>query len=97
MKRVAAHLIRGRPGSCVRAAVRSTRAHVACDGGRATVREQVRVETAMTIDAVRAGLRVVEIPIDGLEHRDVPDPAGFLHRGCQGWDIAKAVLPRMLR
>ena len=56
------------------------------------------VETAMTIDAVRAGLRVVEVPIDGLDHRPtLRDPAGFLHRARQGWDIAKAVAPRMWR
>ncbi|HET8525734.1 MAG TPA: glycosyltransferase [Actinomycetota bacterium] len=54
------------------------------------------VETAMTIDAVRAGLRVVEVPIDGLDHRPTfRDPAGFLHRARQGWDIARAVGPRM--
>jgi hypothetical protein len=52
----------------------------------------------MTIDAVRAGLRVLEVPIDGLEHRPTyRNLRGFLHRGRQGWDIAKAVLPRMLR
>jgi Glycosyl transferase family 2 len=56
------------------------------------------VETAMTIDAVRAGLRVVEVPIDGLDHRPTfRDPVGFLHRARQGWDIAKAVAPRMWR
>ena len=49
------------------------------------------VETAMTIDAVRAGVRVVEIPIEGLEHRPTyRTPRGFLHRGRQGWDIARA-------
>jgi Glycosyl transferase family 2 len=56
------------------------------------------VETAMTIDAVRAGVRVVEIPIGGLEHRPTyRTPRGFLHRGRQGWDIARAVLPRIFR
>ncbi len=56
------------------------------------------LETAMTIDAVRAGLRVVEVPIDGLDHRPTfRDPAGFLHRARQGWDIAKAVAPRFVR
>jgi hypothetical protein len=56
------------------------------------------VETAMTIDAVRAGLRVLEVPIEGLDHRPTyRDLRGFLHRGRQGWDIARAVLPRMLR
>ena len=58
----------------------------------------IAVSTPMTIDAVRKGLRVVEIPIDGLEHRPTYRTlVGFLHRGWQGWDIAKAVLPRMLR
>ncbi len=55
------------------------------------------VETAMTIDAVRAGLRVVEVPVDGLDHRPTyRDAPGFLHRARQGWDIARAVGPRLL-
>ena len=99
VKRTAAHLIRGQSGF---------RASEPLSGQRALTGhalEAVRplasgfgVETAMTIDAVRAGLRVVEIPIEGLEHRATyRTPRGFLHRGRQGWDIAKAVLPRMLR
>ena len=99
VKRAAAHLIRGQSGF---------RASEPLSGQRALTGhalEAVRplasgfgVETAMTIDAVRAGLRVVEIPIEGLEHRATyRTPRGFLHRGRQGWDIAKAVLPRMLR
>jgi Glycosyl transferase family 2 len=99
VKRAAAHLIRGQSGF---------RASEPLSGQRALTSlamEAVRpfaggfgVETAMTIDAVRAGLRVVEIPIDGLEHRPTHrTPRGFHHRGWQGWDIAKAVLPRMLR
>jgi len=99
VKRTAAHLIRGQSGF---------RASEPLSGQRALTGhalEAVRplaggfgVETAMTIDAVRAGLRVVEIPIEGLEHRPTyRNLSGFLHRGRQGWDIAKAVLPRMLR
>ena len=99
VKRTAAHLIRGQSGF---------RASEPLSGQRALTGhalEAVRplasgfgVETAMTIDAVRAGLRVVEIPIEGLEHRSTyRTPRGFLHRGRQGWDIAKAVLPRILR
>jgi glycosyltransferase involved in cell wall biosynthesis len=54
------------------------------------------VETAMTIDAVRAGLRVVEVPVDGLDHRPTyRDAPGFLHRARQGWDIARAAGPRL--
>lgn len=52
------------------------------------------VETAMTIDAGRARLRVVEIPSD-LRHRPTRrDLRGFAHRGRQGWDIVRAVAPR---
>jgi glycosyltransferase involved in cell wall biosynthesis len=97
VKRLAAHLIRGQTGF---------RASEPLSGQRALTShamDAVRpfaggfgVETA--IDAVRQGLRVVEIPIDGLEHRPTyRTPRGFLHRGWQGWDIARAVLPRMLR
>lgn len=52
------------------------------------------VETAMTIDAVRAGLRVVEVPAL-LAHRVTGrDLRGIAHRARQGIDIALAVLPR---
>ena len=55
------------------------------------------METAMTIDAVRAGLRVVEIPIDGLSHRPTGRGArGFAHRARQGVDIAGALLVRVV-
>ena len=54
------------------------------------------METAMTIDAVRAGLRVVEIPIDGLSHRPTGRGArGFAHRARQGLDILRALLVRL--
>lgn len=53
------------------------------------------VEAAMTIDAVRAGFRVIEVPV-AMEHavtgRDV---AGFIHRGRQGLDLLRATLPRL--
>jgi glycosyltransferase involved in cell wall biosynthesis len=56
------------------------------------------LETAMTIDAIRAGLRVVEIPIEGLTHRATGRGArGFAHRGRQGLDILAAVATRALR
>ena len=54
------------------------------------------VETAMTIDAVRAGLRVLEVPT-ALRHRPTGrDVRGFAHRGRQGLDIAIAAVPRMM-
>lgn len=53
------------------------------------------MEVAITIDAVRAGLRVVEIPIDGLSHRPTGRGArGFAHRARQGVDILAAAAAR---
>ncbi len=55
------------------------------------------MEVGMTIDALRAGHRVVEIALP-MEHaytgRDLP---GFLHRARQGLDALRAALPRLLR
>ena len=49
------------------------------------------METAMTIDAHRAGLRVAEVVVP-LEHRATGrDPAGFLHRGRQLADVLRLV------
>jgi hypothetical protein len=51
------------------------------------------VETRMTIDAVRAGVRVAEIEL-ALEHRATQrDLAGFLHRGRQLLDALLAAGP----
>jgi glucosyl-3-phosphoglycerate synthase len=56
------------------------------------------VETAMTIDAVRAGFRVVEIPVPGLTHRATGRTLrGFVHRGRQGLHIARAAVARAVR
>ncbi len=52
------------------------------------------VETALTIDALRKGYRIVEVPLP-LTHRvSGRNLRGFLHRGHQFWDIAKAVWRR---
>jgi hypothetical protein len=56
------------------------------------------VETAMTIDAVRAGFRVMEIPVPGLTHRATGRTfRGFAHRGRQGAQIALAAGARAVR
>jgi hypothetical protein len=53
------------------------------------------LEVGMTIDAVRAHLRVVEIPIEGLAHRPTGRGVrGFAHRARQGADIVLAVAAR---
>jgi glycosyltransferase involved in cell wall biosynthesis len=52
------------------------------------------METGMTIDALRAGLRVEEVQLD-LEHRATGKTLkGFLHRGKQARDIARAYASR---
>jgi len=52
------------------------------------------MEIGMTIDAVRAGHRVVEIELD-LAHRATGrTPAGFVHRGRQLADFARVYMQR---
>jgi glycosyltransferase involved in cell wall biosynthesis len=52
------------------------------------------LETGMTIDAIRAGLRLEEIELP-LAHRATGrTPAGFLHRAAQLRDIRRAVRSR---
>jgi hypothetical protein len=52
------------------------------------------METAMTIDAVRAGFRLVEVDLD-LEHRATgKTAAGFAHRFRQLLDIVRVYAAR---
>lgn len=52
------------------------------------------LETALTVDAVRAGFRVVEVPL-AVSHRPTGrDLRGFAHRGRQGLDILLAFAVR---
>ena len=52
------------------------------------------METAMNIDAARAGLRVVEVELD-LEHRATGRTLrGFVHRGRQLLDFARVYVAR---
>jgi hypothetical protein len=53
------------------------------------------LETGLTIDAVRAGARVVEMDVD-LDHRHTGRTlAGFRHRAVQGAQILRALWPRL--
>ena len=55
------------------------------------------IEVAMTIDAVRKGFRVLEIPVR-MEHAVTGrDLEGFVHRGRQGVDLLRAALSRLAR
>lgn len=54
------------------------------------------VETAMGIDAARAGLRVVEVPIDASHRARGRTVAGFRHRARQGVHLVGAAIPRLV-
>ncbi len=49
------------------------------------------VETAMTVDVVRAGLRVLEVPVPFAHRATGNDAAGRLHRARQLADVAGAL------
>lgn len=60
-----------------------------------TSAERFGLEVAMTVDAVRAGARVVELDAP-IEHRHTGrSVAGFRHRARQGGDVARALWPRL--
>ena len=57
--------------------------------------ERFGLEVALTVDAVRAGARVVEVEAE-IEHRHTGRSlAGFRHRGRQGADVVRALWPRL--
>lgn len=56
------------------------------------------METAMTIDAARAGMQVREVAVEGLTHRPTGRGVkGFVHRGREGVHIARALGLRAVR
>ncbi len=58
--------------------------------------ERFGLEVAMTIDVVRAGGRVQEVPVP-MDHRHTGRTlSGFVHRGRQGLDIARSLWPRIM-
>ncbi|MFN4181057.1 MAG: hypothetical protein ACK4I8_12140, partial [Armatimonadota bacterium] len=62
---------------------------------RLSIAEGYAVETALTIDAIRAGFRVSEVSVP-LKHRALGKSwRGFLHRAKQFRDIFVAILPRL--
>ena len=98
VKHTAARLIRAACGFDAREPLSGQRALTAA--ALAVVRPLAPgfgIEVGMTIDAVRAGLKVVEIPIEGLSHRPTGrGPRGFAHRARQGADILAAVAARAI-
>ena len=55
------------------------------------------VEAAMTIDAVRGGGRVTEVPAEVTHRATGRGLRGFAHRGRQGLDIVRALIGRIGR
>lgn len=62
-----------------------------------TLDKRFGVETGMNIDALRAGLRLVEIPCEFTHAATGRDLAGFAHRARQGLGVAGAIAARFLR
>jgi len=54
------------------------------------------VETAMTIDLQRKGMRIVEVEVDMAHRATGTDLASQLHRARQFADVAQALAPRLL-
>lgn len=52
------------------------------------------VEAAMLVDVLRAGRRVVEVPVDLTHRRSGTDATGRLHRAGQLRDVSTALLAR---
>lgn len=55
------------------------------------------VETAMGMDAARAGLRVLEVEVAATHRARGKTLSGFAHRGRQGAHLIAAAIPRLLR
>jgi glycosyltransferase involved in cell wall biosynthesis len=83
------------------------RAREPLSGQRAVTREVLEtvrplapgfaVEVAMTIDAVRAGFTVVEVPVEMQHDPTGRDLAGFIHRGKQGLAVLQAATSRLVK
>ncbi len=54
------------------------------------------LEVGMTVDAVRDGAVVVEVPVEVDHAHTGRGPAGFAHRAAQGYDLVRALWPRLL-
>jgi glycosyltransferase involved in cell wall biosynthesis len=63
---------------------------------RCVIADRFGVETALTIDALRAGFRVVEVEAFVEHARTGRDAAGFAHRARQGFDVARVLAVRVL-
>ena len=95
VKRTAAAGIKRAAGQVVRAPLSGQRAVRGELLRSIDLASRFGLETALTIDARRAGARIVEVPVD-MDHRHTGRTvSGFSHRGRQGADIVRALWPRL--
>jgi hypothetical protein len=95
IKRLAAAGIRRAAGVTVQAPLsgqRAVRAELLRDVPSV---ERFGLEVGMTIDAVRSGARLLEVPVPMTHRRTGRSVAGFVHRGRQGADIVRSMWPRL--
>lgn len=98
VKRAAAEAIRRLCGFRAREPLSGQRAlTAACLAAVRPLAPGFGVEVAMTVDAVRAGFRVLEVPVAMRHAPTGRDVAGFAHRGRQGLDLLRVALPRAFR
>ena len=71
---------------------RAIRGEVIKDIGE--LEEGYGVEVALTIDALRMGYKVVEVPLDITHRFTGRNLSGFIHRGRQFKDVLRAILRR---
>ena len=95
VRRLAAGLIRRASGFAPQAPLSGQRAVRGDLLRRLTLARGFGLETGLTIDAVRAGARVREVPVI-MEHEHTGrGPAGFAHRARQGGAVVRAAWPRL--
>ncbi|HEX2089870.1 MAG TPA: glycosyltransferase family 2 protein [Actinomycetota bacterium] len=80
--------------------------HEPLSGQRAVSREALHAarplarrfgtEVGMTMDLVRLGFRIGEIPVEMTHRPTGRNVGGFIHRGRQGADILRAAVPRLV-
>lgn len=97
VRRFAAWAIKTATGFNLSAPLSGQRALRRCVLKRVSIAEGYAVETALTIDAIRAGFRVIEVPVNFSHRAFGKSWRGFLHRAKQFWDILRATVPRLLR
>jgi hypothetical protein len=91
----AAGIRRGTAGFAARAPLSGQRAVRGPLLRSLTLAPRFGLETGLTIDAIRSGARVMELPVDMDHHHTGRSVSGFGHRARQGADIVRALWTRL--